>query len=285
MRIRIVRPPRSAPAPVILVLLSACGGGGGDSGGGGPPPPPTNQSPGGIWTVEYAEASGPNTGDTIQARALVTETGDLFYAGINTTNGCATVGFGQVTVNGSTVAGSTNDAIVLFSQAAGVNTTCTYPDGSTSGTSTLSGTLAQRSSLGLTVTSTTSGGTALGSETHTWSYSSLYAETPSLATVAGNYADGSDTLTVSSDGTIFEQDPVSGCVVNGQASVVNPTYNGYNLTFTYSNCTGSAAVLNGITVTGLGYYDDSVSPNEIVVGLHATVNGHVIVVAGILPKM
>lgn len=285
MRTTSARPARSTAVSVMVAVLSACGGGGGSSGGGGTPPPPTNQSPGGIWTVQYVESSGPNTGDTIQVKALVTETGDLFFAGFNTTNDCATVGFGQVTVSDASVSGSTDDTIVLFSRNAGVNTTCTYPDGSTSGTSTLSGTVVQRSSLALTVASTTSSGTALGSETHTWSYSSLYAEMPSLSTVAGNYADGTDTLTVSSDGTIFEQDPTTGCVVNGQVSIVNPTYNGYNLSFTYSNCTGGAAVLNGVTATGLGYYDDSVNPNQIVVGLHTTVNGQVIVVAGILPKM
>jgi len=269
----------------VLAVVSACGGGGGSGGGTPPPPPPTNQSPGGIWTVQYVESTGPNTGDTIQARALVTETGNLFYAGINTTNGCATVGFGQVAVNGSSVAGSTEDTIVLFSQNAGANTTCTYPDGSINGTSTLSGTVAQRSSLALTVTSTTSGGMALGSEAHTWSYSNLYSETPSLSTLAGNYSDGPDTFTISSNGTIFEQDPATGCVVNGQVSIVNPLYNGYSFSFTYSSCTGSAAVLNGVTATGLGYYDDSVSPNEVVLGLHVTVDGQTVVVAGILPKM
>jgi hypothetical protein len=126
---------------------------------------------------------------------------------------------------------------------------------------------------------------ALGSETHTWSYSNLYAETPSLATIAGNYADGPNTLTVSANGAIFEQDPTSACVINGQASIVNPSYNAYALSFTFASCTGSATVLNGQSATGFGYYDDSVNPVQLVIGLHLTVNGQTFVEAGALNKM
>jgi hypothetical protein len=278
---------RSAITLLVITSLSACGGGGssGDTSNPPPPPPPppqTNQSPGGIWTVQYQEASGPNTGDTIQGRALVTEAGDLFFAGLNTANGCAVVGFGQVTVTGSAVSGSTQDAIVPFTAAA---TTCSYPDGSTSGTSTLSGTVSQRSSLSLTDTSTTSLGMALGSETHTWAYSSLYSEIPSLTNIAGNYADGADTLTISANGTIFEQDPTTGCVINGTASIVDPSYNAYALSVTWSSCTGTSAALNGQTATGLGYLDDSVTPNQVVFGVRLTVGGQTYVLAGALNKM
>jgi hypothetical protein len=278
---------RSAITLLVITSLSACGGGGssGDTGTPPPPPPPppqTNQSPGGIWTVQYVATSGPNTGDTMQGKALVTETGDLFFAGLNTANGCAVVGFGQVTVSGSAVSGSTQDAIVPFTTAA---TTCSYPDGSTSGTSSLSGTVSQRSTLSLTDTSTTSLGMALGSETQTWAYSSLYAEMPSLTSIAGNYADGTDTLTINADGTIFEQDPTTGCVINGTVSIVNPSYNAYALSVTWSNCTGNSMVLNGKTATGLGYIDDSMSPNQVDFGVRLTVGGQTFVLAGALNKM
>jgi len=108
---------------------------------------------------------------------------------------------------------------------------------------------------------------------------------PLLSNVAGNYADGSDTLTVSSNGTIFEQDPTTGCVINGQASVVNPSYNAYSFSFTFANCTGTLAPLNGQIATGLGYYDDSVNPAQLVYGEHMTVNGQTVVAAGALNKM
>jgi hypothetical protein len=126
---------------------------------------------------------------------------------------------------------------------------------------------------------------ALGSETHTWAYSSLYAEMPSLTSIAGNYADGTDTLTINADGTIFEQDPTTGCVINGTVSIVNPSYNAYALSVTWSNCTGNSMVLNGKTATGLGYIDDSMSPNQVDFGVRLTVGGQTFVLAGALNKM
>ena len=154
---------------ILLVMLCGCGGGGGGtSSGGGAPPPPTNQSPGGFWTTQYTITSGANNGDMVQAKALVTENGDFFFAGINTTNGCADVGFGQASVTGSSISGTTEIAIVTFTTVPGVTVTCAYPDGSTSGTGTISGTLTQRSSMTLTDSGTTSAGLVLPAEPLTW---------------------------------------------------------------------------------------------------------------------
>ena len=271
--------PRTPITFLVVAVLSGCGGGSSD------PPAPTNQSPGGIWTVHYVVPSGANAGDTMQGQALVTETGEAFFAEINTTSGCTLIGFGQVNVDGSSASGSTNDTLVTLAQNANVNTSCSFPDGATSASSALSGTVVERSSFALTDTTTTALGMALGSETHTWTYSNLYAEKPSLATIAGNYADGSNTLTVDANGVVFEQDPTSGCVINGQISIVNPAYNAYAVSYTFASCTGSAAVLNGQSATGLGYYDDSVNPIQFVIGLHLTVSGQTVVVAGALNKM
>lgn len=271
--------PRTILVLSLAVDLCACGGGGGYGGS----PSPTNQSPGGIWTVQYVQGSGPTAGDTMDGKALVTETGDVYFAVINTVNGCAEIGFGNVTVNGAALSGSLSNSMVTWSGNSSVNTSCTYPDGSTSGTTTLSGTVAQRSSLTVTDRLTTSAGTS-ATGTYTWSYSSLYSEMPSLATIAGNYSDGSNTLTVTSNGAIFEQDPATGCVLNGQASIVNSSYNAYALSFSYASCTGTAALLNGQTGTGFGYYDDSASPNQFVYGVHITVNGQTAVIAGALAK-
>jgi hypothetical protein len=231
------------------------------------------------------QSGGPNNGDQIDGKALVTETGEVFFAGINMVNGCAAVGFGQIAVDGSAVSGSTTDGVVTFSANPGVNTSCSYSDGSTSATSALSGTVTERSSLSLTVTSTTTSGTSLGAETHTWSYSNLYAEMPSLATIAGNYGDGPNTLTLGADGSVFEQDPGTGCVIGGQVAIINPAYNAYSLSFTFSNCTGNAAILNGQTASGLGYYDDSVNPIQFLWGIHGTISGQTFVLAGELLKM
>lgn len=272
--------PRTIVALSLAAGLGACGGGGGYGGS----PQPMNQSPGGIWTVQYVQGTGPTAGHTMNGKALVTENGDVYFAVIDTANGCAEIGFGNVMVNGSALTGSLTNAMVTWSANPGVSTTCAYADGSTSATTTLSGTVAQRSSLTITDTSKTTGGSTLGPATYTWAYSSLYSEMPSLATIAGNYTDGSDTLTISSNGTIYEQDPTTGCVLNGQVSIVSSSYNAYALTFSYASCTGTAAILNGQSGTGFGYYDDSVSPNQFVYGVHTTVNSQTAVVAGALVK-
>lgn len=272
--------PRAIIVLFLTVDLCACGGGGGY---GGSPPPTTNQSPGGIWTVQYVQASGPTAGHAINGTALVTETGDGFFAAVDAVSGCAEIGFGSVSVSGSSLTGSASNAMVSWSANPGASTSCAYPDGSTSGTMLLSGTVAQRSQLTVTDTTTTSAG-SMGTAMHTWSYSSLYAQPPSLATIAGNYRNGTDTLTVGSDGAILEQDPASGCVLSGQAAIVNSSYNSYSLSFSYANCTGTLAVLNGQTGTGLGYYDDTVNPNQFVYGVHIAVNGRTTVFAGALVK-
>jgi hypothetical protein len=278
---------RSVTTLLAIVGLSACGGGGG-SGGSNTPPPQTDPSalaPGGVWTVKYVVASGSNAGATMQGKALITEKGDTFFAQINTANGCTLVGFGEVLdTTGPSDSGSTNDAVGTFSQGPSINTSCSFPDGSASASTALSGTLTPGSSLQVTDTTTTSKGMVLGPETNTWSYSAIYNEKPSFATIGGNYADRAYTLTVSSTGAIFEQQPDTGCVINGQASAVDPFHNAWSLSFTFASCTGALAVLNGQTAIGLGYYDDSVSPNQFVYGIHVTVNGQTAIQAGTLNK-
>jgi hypothetical protein len=256
---------------LVLVSLSACGGGG--SSGDPPPPPPTNQSAGGIWTTQYTVTSGPNTGDTIKGVAIVSENGNFYYASRNQNNGCTDIGFGQASVTGTAISGNVDFSIATFAASPGVNTACTYPDGSTSGTGTISGTIAQRSSMTLTANGTTSMGMALSSGTDTWTFSSAYDTPSSLATIAGNYTDGSNTLSIDGNGVIFEQDPTTGCVINGQVSLIDTQYNAYSLSITFSMCTGSAAAANGVTMTGLVALDQTVSPALLDFGISASTSG------------
>jgi len=266
-------------------VLSGCGGGGGGSGDPSSQPQQSNQSPGGYWTTNYTVTSGPNTGDSIKAVAIVSETGQLYYAARNQNNGCAEVGFGQISVTGDTVSGSFDGAVVQWTTIPGVNTTCAYSDGSISATGTISGVVNTGSSLTLTTDATTSSGTALGSETFDWAFnSSMYNTTSSLATVAGNYTDGGDTLSISGSGVIFEQDPASGCVLNGQVSLIDSQYNVYSLSATVSNCMGAAAAANGVSVSGLATLDQTVSPVQLEFGISGSVNGQYIVYIGDDPK-
>ena len=127
-------------------------------------------------------------------------------------------------------------------------------------------------------------GTALGSETDAWTSSSAYDTPSSLATIAGNYTDGSNTLSIDGNGVIFEQDPTTGCVINGRVSLINAQYNAYSLSVTFSMCTGSAAAANGVTMTGLAEIDQSVSPAQLDFGLSANVNGQSVVLVDEVTK-
>lgn len=271
-----------------VTILSACGGGGGGSGSSSSgdssaPPPVVNQSIGGIWQTQYTVTSGTNSGDTINGFAIVTEDGNFVTVAKNANNGCASVGFGQGSATGTSVTGTADWAVVQYTTIPGVATNCVEPDGSTSGTTALTGTVAQRSSLSLTGTDTTSAGTVYPAVTTTWSYNSLYAVPPSLSMISGNYADGSDTLTIDASGAISEQDPTTGCVINGQLSIPNSSYNAYSFTLTYSSCTGANAVLNGATASGLATYDNTVTPNELDAGWQVNVNGQTFVWVGSFP--
>jgi len=266
---------RSAVALWVAAGLSACGGG--SSSSDPPPAQPMSQSAGGIWTTQYTVTSGPNAGDMIKGLAIVSENGTFYYASRDQNNGCTDIGFGQASVTGSSISGNVDFALATIAAGTGVNTTCTYPDGSTSGSGTISGTLTQRSAMTLTATGTTSMGTALGSETDTWTFSSDYDTPSSLATIAGNYTDGGDTLSIDGNGVIFEQDPTTGCVINGHASLINTQYNAYSLSVTFSSCTGSAAAANGVTMTGLAALDQTVSPAVLDFGISATANGNFVV--------
>jgi hypothetical protein len=276
-----------ASKPVFTILgfmaLSACGGGGSPSAN-VQPPPVTNESVGGIWTTQYTVTSGANTGDVIQAEGIVSESGQYFGYSKNTTNGCAGIAFGSLSVNGANVSGTENAATVRYSTIPGVNTACVYPDGTTSASANVTGQVACRAMLTLTATGTTSNGNALPTETTTFDFSNLYLNASSLASIAGNYNDGGPTMTVDGNGAIFEQDP-NGCVLSGQVSIINATYNAYAIRITFANCLGTDAVLNGQTFSGLVTLDTQVSPTAVIGGVTGTVNGQTIAEVFDLPRM
>jgi hypothetical protein len=265
---------------LVIAGVSACGGGGSSSDPPPPPPPPTNQSAGGIWTTQYTVTSGANNGDVIDAKAIVDEQGDFYFFGLNTTNGCATLGFGQASVSGSAVTATSDWGLVTWTTVNGVSPNCVEPDGSTFGTGSITGTVAQRASLTITETDTTSKGTMGSPVTTTWTYNSLYSQASSLATIAGNYTDGSATLNIAGNGVMFEQDS-NGCVLNGQVSIPDASYNAYTFTLTFTGCPNFPS---GTTATGVATLDTTQSPNQLIAGLRGTVNGQVYVEAVDLPK-
>jgi|APFre7841882724_1041349.scaffolds.fasta_scaffold10164_2 PKD repeat protein len=149
----------------------------------------------------------------------------------------------------------------------------TFSDGSARGTGSVSGAIQARSSISANSSFTSAGGTTATS-TISLLYDPLYDNDSSLAMIAGNYADligiYDGVLNIASNGTLFHQDPTSGCVINGRIAIINAAYNAYDVQFTYSSCTGPEAIFNGVTFSGLVAYDPS---GAILALVHGTVGG------------
>ncbi|HEX4050584.1 MAG TPA: hypothetical protein VHY19_06895 [Steroidobacteraceae bacterium] len=267
-----------ASAILSVPLISNCGGGSSSANTSAAPATNTStpaQFEGGIWQGTFAQ-----NGVTTQILALASPDGQFYSENVNENNDCATISTGTVTVTGSTVTGSLSSAIVEYSSSPDIQTGCVFTDNSTWASGALSGTLGENSSLSLTTQLTTADGTTLPSESGALTFNSLYNESSSLSKIAGNWTGTTgDVATISSNGQVYAQEAASGCVVNGQYSVINASYNVYSLSATYGDCTGSASVLNGQTATGLVTLNDSVTPNELEGGGSVSLaNGTIIVV-------
>jgi hypothetical protein len=144
----------------------------------------------------------------------------------------------------------------------------TYPDGSTYGTGTLQGTIKARQTIIGTTNFTTHDGLKMTGAVD-MSFNDVYNTGSSLAKIAGNYLDKTNNavLNVNSNGVLYEQDPASGCVINGQISIIDGKYNAYHVAFSFSSCTGDSAVLNGITATGLGFLDTKANPDALIIAV------------------
>lgn len=246
----------------MMALMAACGGGGGGGGGSGAPPPITNAAVGGIWNGTSTIAGQ----GAVQLIGLVAEDGRGHFIQLDD----GTQYWGTVRSSGSAVTASFTGA---------TNYGYVFVDGSSSGTGSFTGTIQPRSSLtGTTNFKTTAGTTTTSNMSLT--YDGLYDRDSSLATIAGNYtfagAPGSDSINVSANGTLFGQEPATGCVTNGSVKVINPSYNAYDIEYTYSNCAGVYAVLNGSKFSGIGTLDNTVAPEMAIAGLQGTVQGQIV---------
>jgi hypothetical protein len=145
-----------------------------------------------------------------------------------------------------------------------------FSDGSTHGTGTVSGTVDARTSLTATTQFKTDGGTASNGSL-SLTFDALYNRPSALSTIAGNFqASGSSVVNITSSGALFSQDSNTQCVVNGTITIINATYNVYNVQLTYASCTGQAASLNGLQFTGMATLDNTQSPEQLILGVTAT---------------
>ncbi len=248
----------------LFVALAGCGGGAGSSApsGGNVTPPVANASPGGIW-------QGIDPISNLTVTGIVTESGDLRFL---RSDGAQYIG--TVTTSANSVTGTYSGYLP---------TGFVFPDGSTQGTGSLTGTISARQSLSATLLFITSRNTrSTGSGTFT--FNALYNSGSSFQKIAGNYTDRTTgaTINVNGTGVIFSQDSVSGCIINGAISIINSSYNAYAIRYTFGSCRGTYTYLNNTTATGLAFLDTTVIPNVAYIGVSNANAGYVLTQA--LPR-
>ncbi|HEX9877858.1 MAG TPA: hypothetical protein VGC50_14495 [Gammaproteobacteria bacterium] len=227
----------------LALTIAACGGSSTD-----PPmialPPPGDLSPGGLWEGTHTN------GDYILG--LIGEDGEFHFVDD------FGQGYGVMSVDGDQVAADYTHAAYLGE---------TFEDGSVIAACTLSGTLVERDVLTFTSECITGFGTE-SEVTLSLAFNDNYFRDGSLDTLAGQFDDLGNVLTIDSNGVLFEQDPASGCVMNGQVSVIDPDFNAYAMEFIFESCEGEVEFLNGSTWSGIGALDHTnlVGPEKLVFG-------------------
>jgi hypothetical protein len=231
-------------AASVALLLISCGGGGSDLSG--TTPPGSTSSPGGFWR-------GTESVSGLQVTGLVDESGNFHFL-----RGDGVQYVGTAAVNQDSLTANVEGFAPLGFQ---------FADGSRHGTGSITATLQARK----TITATTKFQTDLGSAssgTLNLTFDAVYNRASSLTTLSGNFINATNNVvvTVGSNGSLFSQDSVSGCVLNGTVSVINASYNAYKIQFDYASCSGQASALNGIQFSGLATLDNTVVPERIIVG-------------------
>lgn len=232
----------AAGGAVLAIVLAVAGCNG--TGYGKTTPPPTPSATG-IWTGA----------DTVTGQAV---TGYIDSAGTGVFIRADGVQFvGPTQLSGDTIIA----AVIGYA-----NFPMTFADGSNYGLGTVNGTVASGSTLMLTLSFTTNGGTLL-SDTWSLTYSTLSTSGSSLSTLAANYTDSvsGSVLSISANGVMSSQNASNGCVLNGTATIINSSYDIYRVAVTYENCTGNYAVLNGVQLIGVAVLDPNTSPSHLTI--------------------
>jgi hypothetical protein len=247
---------------LLLIFAAAC------SDGGGPPapispPPVANQSPGGIWYGVRPNGTG--------IIVLIGESG-----AIRIIDEFGNQGFGMATVTNQTVI----TADYLLAPPYGG----TLIDGSDAGACMFSGVLQERQTMDYDVECSTSLGGSFGG-TILLTYDPVYDMDSSIARIAGTFDFAGDVLTIDVNGAIFLQSGQSGCVVNGQVSLIDTEWNLYGVSIITQNCQAEFAPLNGADWNGLAsiLFGDGVE--VLVGGLTADVNGLPVSLVLALPRI
>jgi hypothetical protein len=181
---------------------------------------------------------------------------------------------GSVNTSGATFTGGGNFGQIDYVTVPPAQTGCAFADGSVWGTSAVTGSFVSKTSLTLNSTDTTALGALLPVTPIAYTYDPLYDEASDLSKTAGNWMGQTGTvININADGVIFSQDAVTGCVLNGQITVIDPAHDAYSVTVTFANCQSGAAGLNGTTAIGLAALNDKSVPSELYLGYTLTLMG------------
>jgi len=221
----------------VVLLLSACGGGGSTGPG---VEPVVDQTLGGLWFGTLTTDGVLGNQDLV---GITSDDGRFRFVSVDTLGQF----IGTVQSSGTDVTGSGNGFAPIGT---------TWGDGSTVTPITVSATLHQRSSF----SGTWAAGTGEAG-TFEFNYDPDYEKTSSLALLIGVWTAYDDnlnpivTFTIDADG-LFSGQNVNGCTSLGQISIIDPSFNVYDITSTVSNCfiAGDYA--------GLGALGDIVDPND-----------------------
>jgi len=250
--------PYVLPGLLLCLTLTACGGGGGESGA------PANESIGGVWTGKDS--------DNNDLVVLVTEAGAFRF--LDVTSGFQ--GFGAATVtNGSSVT-------LNYTQVAPYGDT--FSDGGVSATCSATGTLREGESLTVNI-SCRSNANSTWTEQASLAYDSTYDRDSSLAAIAGLYDDDGEVMSIDRNGKLFEQNAATGCVLNGQVSIIDSAWNAYGIAFSIGNCQGLYAPLNGSSWDGIATLESAGTTETLVAGVTGNVQGVTASIVVALPKM
>lgn len=223
-----------------LVTLAACGGGGGSDDAGADVPVPDAKT-GGIWAGTVTD----NVFNEPQ-----------FFLGVSTDDGrfrflsAETLGqfVGTFSAEGTSLTGGGIGVAPIGS---------VWLNNSPVIDVSMTGTISERANMSGDWTGSTG-------ETGSFSfaYDAVYEKPSSLATLAGSWVsmdefgnpDGS--VTIDSAGRMDAQD-ANGCLYSGDVTIINATYNAYDLSLVVSNC----GDFDG-SYSGLGVLADTVEPDD-----------------------